>query len=77
MSSPPEIAAETHFHAQHGTKNTLVFLNADEELRLLLLSLVWLLSGGAMQPENTYSCILKVTDQVWESQKRTNTNRQN
>ena len=23
-----------------------------------------------VQPENTYSCILKVTGQVWESQKK-------
>ena len=28
-------------------------------------------SGGTVQPENIYSCILKVTGQVWESQKRT------
>ena len=37
----------------------------------LLPSSVSLLSGGTVQPENTYSCILKVTGQVWESQKRT------
>ena len=36
----------------------------------LLPSLVSLLSGGTVQPENTYSCILKVTGQVWESQKK-------
>ena len=29
-----------------------------------------LLSGSTMQPENIYSCILKVIGQVWESQKR-------
>ena len=37
---------------------------------LLLPSLVSLLSGGTVQRENTYSRILKVTGQVWESQKR-------
>ena len=29
-----------------------------------------LLSGSKMQPENIYSCILKVIGQVWESQKK-------
>ena len=29
----------------------------------------YILSGGSVQPENTYSCILKVTSQVWKSQK--------
>ena len=28
-----------------------------------------LLSGGTVEPENPYSCILKVTGQVWENQK--------
>ena len=37
---------------------------------LLLSSSVSLLSDGTVQPENTYFCILKVTGQVWESQKR-------
>ena len=36
----------------------------------LLPSSVYLLSGGTVQPENTYSPILKVIDQVWESQKK-------
>ena len=54
-----------------GTKTTPVFLPADGEASWLLLqSSVSLLSGSTMQPENTYSCILKVTGQVWESQKR-------
>ena len=49
----------------------LVFLPADgEAFWSLLPSLVSLLSGGTVQPENTYSSILKVTGQVWESQKR-------
>ena len=60
---------------KHGTKTTPVFLPADGEASWLLLpSLVSLLSGGTVQPENTYSCILKVTDQVWECQKRISIN---
>ena len=56
---------------EHGTKTTPVFLPADGEASWLLPpSLVFLLSGNTLQPENTYSCILKVTGQVWESQKR-------
>ena len=43
-----------------------VFLCVDGEASWLLLpSLVSLPSGGTVQPENTYSCILKVTVQVW------------
>ena len=50
---------------EHGTKTTPVFLRADGEASwLLLLSLISLLSGGTVQPENTYSRILKVTGQV-------------
>ena len=50
---------------EHGTKTTLVFLPADGEGSWSLLpSSVSLLSGGTVQPENTYSCILKVTGQV-------------
>ena len=37
---------------------------------LLPPSLVSLLSGNTLQPEDAYSCVLKVTGQVWESQKR-------
>ena len=56
---------------EHGTKTTPVFLPADGEASWSVLpSSVSLLSGGTMQPENTYSRILKVTGQVWESQKR-------
>ena len=56
---------------EHDTKTTLVFLPDDGEGSWSLLpSSVSLLSGGTVQPENTYSCILKVTGQVWESQKR-------
>ena len=57
------------------TKTTSLFLPADGEASWSLLSSsVSLLSGGSVQPENTYSCILKVTGQVWESQKRTSIN---
>ena len=55
---------------EHDTKTTPVFLPADEEdFWSLLPNLVSLLSGGTVQPEDTYSCILKVTHQVWENQK--------
>ena len=56
---------------KHGTKTTTVFLPADGEASWLQPpSLVSLLSGGTMQRENTYRCILKVTSQVSESQKQ-------
>ena len=75
ISTPPEIAVRTHFHAWHGTKTILIFIPADGETSWLILpSLVSLLSGSTVQPENTYSCILKVTGQVWESQKRISIN---
>ena len=48
---------------EHATKTTLVFLHADGEASWSLLpSLVSLLSAGKVQPENTSTCILKVTD---------------
>ena len=50
---------------EHGTKTTLVFLPADGETSWSLLpSSVSLLSGSTVQPENTYSRILKLTGQV-------------
>ena len=56
---------------EHGTKTTPVFLSADGEGSWSLLpSSVSLLSGGTVRPKNNYSCILKVTGQVWESQER-------
>ena len=52
---------------EHGTKITPVFLPADGETSWSLLpSSASLLSGGTVQPENTYSYILKMTGQVWE-----------
>ena len=50
---------------EHGTKTNPVFLLADGEASWLVFpSLVSLLSGNTVQPENIYSCILKVTGQV-------------
>ena len=50
---------------EHGTKTTPVFLPADGEASWSLLpSLVSLLSGGTVQPESTYSRILKVTAHI-------------
>ena len=61
MSTPAEFTVGTHFHMQHGTKTTPVFLSVDgEAFWLLLPSSVSLLPCGTVQPENAYSCILKV-----------------
>ena len=50
---------------EHGTKTTSVFLPANGEASWSLLpNLVSSLSGGTVQPENTYSRILKVTGQA-------------
>ena len=60
---------------EHGTKTIAVFLPAVGDASWSLLpTLVSLLSGGTVQPENTYSCILKVTGHVRESQKRISIN---
>ena len=46
---------------EHGTKTTPIFLPADGEAPWSLLPCsLSLLSGGTVQPENTYSRILKV-----------------
>ena len=50
---------------EHGTKTTLVFSPADGEVSWLLLpSSVSLISGSTVEPEKTYSHILKLTRQV-------------
>ena len=50
---------------EYVTRTTTPFLPADGEASCLLLpSSLSLLSGSTMQPENTCSCILKVTGQV-------------
>ena len=60
---------------EHGSKTTPVFVPADGEASWSLLSSsISLLSGSTVQPENTYFRILKVTSQVWESQKRISIN---
>ena len=58
-----ERAVWTYLHARHGTKTTPVFLPDNGEASWSLFpSLISLLSGGTVQLENTYSCILKVTE---------------
>ena len=48
------------------TNSALVFLPADREASWpLLQSFLLLLSDSIVQPQNTFSCILKVTVQVW------------
>ena len=50
ISTPPEIAAGTHFRAQHGIKTILVFLPTDGEAYwLVLLCLLFFLSGNTME----------------------------
>ena len=60
---------------KHDTKTTPVFSNAYREASWSLLSSLFsLLSSGIVQPENTYSCILKMTGQVWKCQKKISIN---
>ena len=55
----------------HTTRIMAHGIPADEIVSWLQLPiLVSLLSGGTVQPKNSYSCILKVTSQLSESQKR-------
>ena len=73
ISPQLEIAVGTHFHAWHGTKTTPVCLPVyldGEACCLLLPSLVSFLSSNTVRAGNTYSCILKVTGQVWQNKKR-------
>ena len=69
ICTPLEMVVGTHFHVQHGTKALPVILLADGEEAswFLLPSLVSLVSGSTVQPENTYSCIFKVTGQVLDT----------
>ena len=65
ISTPLEIAVETHFYGLHGTKTTQIFFPADGEASWFLFSnSASLLSDGTARPENTY--IFKVTGQAWE-----------
>ena len=53
----------------------MVFLPAGGEASYFLIpSLISLPLGGTLKPENTYSCILKVTGQVLENLKRISVN---
>ena len=55
MSISLEIAVETHFHVGLGSKTISVFLPVNGKTSWLLLSsLVSLISGCTVQPENTY-----------------------
>ena len=64
-TTPGRDTIQTHFHVQHDTKTTIKVLPAEREASWWLLpSLVSLLLGGKVQPENSYSCILRVTGQV-------------
>ena len=63
------IAVGTHSHTLHDTKTTPAFFK-DWRWNLLVATSKFSLSGGTVQPENTYSCILKVAGQVWERKNR-------
>ena len=59
------LSAVTNDTQGYHTTQVLEYFTADGEPSWSLLpSSVSLLSGGTMQPENTYSRILKVTGQV-------------
>ena len=75
ISTPPEIAVRTHFHARTWLQNyPSIFTCWWRSLLVTTSKFSLSLSGGALQPENTCSSILKVTGQVWESQKRISIN---
>ena len=70
-SLPPEIAVAMHFHVRTCHLNYPgIFTCWWRNLLVATSKFGALLSGSTVQPENTYSCILKVTSQVWESQKK-------
>ena len=66
ISNPLKIAVGMHFPVWTWHYNYLGIFNCSWSL---LPSSISLLSGGSLQPENIYSCILTVTGQFWESQK--------
>ena len=57
-----KINVGTHFYVQHNTKTIPVFLPADGTASWY--SSVYFPSVDTVQPENIYSCILKVVGQV-------------
>ena len=78
ICTPPKIAIGTLSNEHHGTNTIPVFLPADAEACWSLLpSSIYLHSDSTVQPEITYSCILKVASQVWERQKRLSINTDN
>ena len=80
--TPPKITRDTTLRdtlwtlssLREGSKTTPVFYLLMEEPLRCFPSLVSLPSGRMVQPENICSCILKVTGQVRESQKKKNSN---
>ena len=64
ISTPTEIAAGSHFNAWQGTKTKRLgcYFQA--------FKFGLLLSGSIVHSEKTYTCILSMTGQVWESQKK-------
>ena len=51
-------------NAHNGNTHTI-----ESSCRCTFRSSFSIISDGPVQPKNTYSCVLKVTGQVWESQK--------
>ena len=72
--TPLKIAVRTHFHVRHNIKTTLVFLPPDREASTCYFQVLSPYYQAAKcnqkTPENTYSCIQKVTSQVWEYKKK-------
>ena len=67
--TPMQVTVGTCFHTGHGTKTTPISIFDNEEASCSVVpNSVSLLSRGTVQPEKTYSCILKVPGLVWESQ---------
>ena len=70
ICTPSEIAVGTHFMRHMALKLPWCFYLLMEKLHgHYFPTSVSLLPGGTVQLENTYSFILEVTGQVWESQK--------
>ena len=74
MYTPSKIAVPTHFHAQRVTKNSLVYLPVDGEVSWSLQFWSPYYQDNTVQPENTFTCILKVLGHLWKKQKKININ---
>ena len=68
VTSTSKIAIRKYFHARHGSKITPILLHVDGGASQSLSS-ISVPSGDTAQPENSYSCILTGTSQVWVTQK--------